>query len=141
METSVIRMKIPLRTMTALIAAAPFAAASAADWMQFGYDATHSGHNTAETTLSAANVDQIQRRWQSTLTASVDGAPVYLSNVTTSGGVKDLLLLLGTNGTLMAVDAATGAVLWHHQENGQNPTTSSPAIDPGRQFVYAYGLD
>ncbi|HEY6893023.1 MAG TPA: PQQ-binding-like beta-propeller repeat protein [Rhodanobacteraceae bacterium] len=116
-------------------------AASAADWMQFGYDATHSGHNTAETTLGTTNVDQIQRRWQATLTAGVDGAPVYLSNVTTSGGVKNLLFLLGTNGTLMAVDAATGTVLWHHQESGQNPTTSSPAIDPGRQFVYAYGLD
>lgn len=136
-----IRVKISLRAMTALIAAAPFATASAADWMQFGYDATHSGRNTVETTLSAANVDQIQRRYQTTLTASVDSAPVYLSNVSTSSGMKDLLFLLSTNGTLMAVNAADGTVLWHHQENGQNPTTSAPAIDPGRQYVYAYGLD
>ena len=135
------RAQTLLRAVAALFAASAFASASAADWMQFGYDAAHSGHNTAETTLSAANVDRIQRRWQATLTASVDGAPVYLSNVTTSGGVKDLLFLLGTNGTLMAVDAADGTVLWHHQESGQNPTTSSPAIDPGRQYVYAYGLD
>lgn len=135
------RVKILLRTMTALLVAAPFATASAADWMQFGYDATHSGRNPVETTLSAANVDQIQRRYQATLTASVDSAPVYLSNVSTSSGMKDLLFLLSTNGTLMAVDAADGTVLWHHQENGQNPTTSAPAIDPGRQYVYAYGLD
>jgi putative pyrroloquinoline-quinone binding quinoprotein len=140
-ETSVMRAKIPLRAMSAAIAVAPFAAASAADWMQFGYDATHSGRNTAETTLSAANVPQIQRRWQATLTADVDGAPVYLSNVTTTSGTKDLLFLLGKNGTLMAVDAADGAVLWHHQVSGTQPTTSSPAIDPGRQYVYAYGLD
>jgi hypothetical protein len=137
----VMRVKILLRTVTGLIAAAPLASASAADWMQFGYDATHSGHNTAETTLSASNVDQVQRRYQSTLTASVDSAPVYLSNVTTTGGTKDLLFLLGTDGTLMAVDAADGSVFWHHQESGQPPTTSAPAIDPGRQYLYAYGLD
>ncbi|HET7925215.1 MAG TPA: PQQ-binding-like beta-propeller repeat protein, partial [Rhodanobacteraceae bacterium] len=134
------RAKILLRAMSAALALAPFAA-SAADWMQFGYDATHSGHNTAETALSATNVDQVQRRYQTTLTASVDGAPVYLSNVTTTSGTKDLLFLLGTNGTLMAVDAADGTVFWHHQESGQNPTSSSPVIDPGRQYVYAYGLD
>jgi putative pyrroloquinoline-quinone binding quinoprotein len=134
------RPKFLLRAIAAALIATP-CAASAADWMQFGYDATHSGRNTLETTLSAANVTQIQRRWQATLTASVDGAPVYLSNVTTSGGTKDLLFLLGTNGTLMAVDAADGTVLWHHQESGTQPTTSSPAIDPGRQYVYAYGLD
>ena len=61
----------------------------------------------------AANVDQIQRRYQATLPASVDSAPVYLSNVSTSGGTKDLLFLLGTNGTLMAVDAADGRCLVH----------------------------
>jgi len=137
----VTRVKIPFRTIAALAAAAPFAAVSAADWMQFGYDAAHSGYNTSETTLGAANVDQIQRRYQTTLTASVDSAPVYLSNVSTSGGTKNLLFLLGTNGTLMAVDAADGSVFWHHQVSGQNPTTSAPAIDPGRQYVYAYGLD
>ncbi len=135
------REKILLRTIAASITMAPLAVASAADWMQFGYDAAHSGHNTAETFLGTANVSQIQRRWQATLASSVDSAPVYLSNVTTSGGTKDLLFLLATDGTLMAVDAANGTVLWHHQESGQNPTTSAPAIDPGRQYLYAYGLD
>jgi hypothetical protein len=66
---------------------------------------------------------------------------VYLSDVSTSGGMRDLLFLLAENGTLIAVDAADGTVVWSHQESGQQPTTSSPAIDPGREFVYAYGLD
>src|SRR5580765_3055250 len=38
-ETRVTRVKIPFRTIAALAAAAPFAAVSAADWMQFGDDA------------------------------------------------------------------------------------------------------
>ena len=116
-------------------------AASAADWMQFGYDATHSGRNTSETTLSAANVEQLQRRYQATLPESVDSAPIYLSGVATSGGTKDLLFLLGQNGTLMAVDAADGSIVWQHQESGQQPTTSAPAIEPSRLYIYAYGLD
>ena len=41
----------------------------------------------------------------------------------------------------MALDAATGSVVWSHQVIGTQPTTSAPAIDPNRHFVYAYGLD
>ena len=122
----------------AALAASP---SFAADWMQFGYDAAHSGNNTAETILTRANIAKAERRYASTLPASVDGAPVYLSNVATSGGEKDLLFLLATNGTLMAVDALDGSVVWSHQVTGRSPTTSSPAIDPGREYVYAYGLD
>jgi len=41
----------------------------------------------------------------------------------------------------MAIDAATGIEFWHKSTSGMSPTTSSPAIDPNRQYVYAYGLD
>ncbi|MET0231480.1 MAG: PQQ-binding-like beta-propeller repeat protein [Rhodanobacteraceae bacterium] len=135
-------MKV-LSTSAAFLAHSLFMASSAlaADWMQFGYDAMHSGNNTAETALTPDNVDLLQRRYRATLPTSVDGAPVFLSNVSTSGGTRDLLFLLAQNGTLLAVDAADGSVVWSHQESGQQPTTSSPAIDPGRLFVYAYGLD
>jgi hypothetical protein len=125
----------------AIAAALAPCAATAADWLQFGYDAAHSGYNSAESTLTATNVVHVQRRYQVSLPSNVDGAPVYLGNVSTSHGTKNLLFLLGQDGTLMAVDAADGSLLWSHQVNGTSPTTSSPAIDPGRQFVYAYGLD
>src|SRR5262249_9891273 len=39
------------------------------------------------------------------------------------------------------MDAADGSVVWHVTKSGQQPTTSSPAIDPSRNYVYAYGLD
>ena len=39
-------------------------------------------------------------------------------------------------------DAATGGVVWSKQPaTAPNFTTSSPAVDPGRQVVYSYGLD
>ena len=116
-------------------------AASADDWMQFGYDAAHSGNNAAESTISAANVAGLRQRYQVTLPASVDSAPVYLSHVLTGSGTKDLLFLLSLDGTVMALDAVDGTVVWSHQVPGQLPTMSSPAIDPDRAYVYAYGLD
>jgi hypothetical protein len=135
------RMKILLHAAATSAFSCAISTALAADWTQFGYDAAHSGNNTAETTLTQANVDQLQRRYQATLPANVDSAPVYLSNVDTSSGTKDLLFLLAQDGTLMALDAADGSVVWSHQEPGNQPTTSAPAIDPGRAYVYAYGLD
>jgi hypothetical protein len=115
----------------------------AADWRQFGYDATHSGFNSAETTINATNVTQLVSVFASgaALPSSVDSAPVYQSNVVTPNGTKDLLFLLSKNGTLMAIDAATGSVAWQHQVSGHQPTTASPAIDPSLMFVYSYGLD
>ena len=41
----------------------------------------------------------------------------------------------------MAIDAATGSEVWHATTTGRQPTTASPAIDPGRQYVYSYGTD
>ncbi|HEX7251831.1 MAG TPA: PQQ-binding-like beta-propeller repeat protein, partial [Thermoanaerobaculia bacterium] len=42
----------------------------------------------------------------------------------------------------VALDAATGAIVWSQQPaTGPLYTTSSPAVDPKKTFVYAYGLD
>ena len=80
-----------------------------------------------------------------------DGAPVYLAGVVTPGGPRDLLIMTLKAGTLVALDADSGAVVWtaaHPGNNCQQPdgaglcyTTSSPAVDPGLQYVYTYGLD
>ena len=129
------------------------APAAAADWLQFGFDPSHRGINTAETTLSPANVAQLKLLYSVTLPAKAEGAPVLLANVVSSGHGKkskyDVLFLTLRNGTLLALDAATGKQLWSQYPAGSNAcaanggcfTTSSPAIDPGRQYVYNYALD
>lgn len=140
-----------MRNTNALFAACisvliPAAHALAADWPQFGYDATHSGNNPAETVLTATTVKQLVSLFPggATLPAKVDSAPVYQSNVVTSTGTQDLLFALtssGSTATLLAIDAASGATVWSKQTSGKQPTTSSPAIDPNQQFVYSYGVD
>ncbi|HVT60775.1 MAG TPA: PQQ-binding-like beta-propeller repeat protein [Thermoanaerobaculia bacterium] len=117
-------------------------AAVAGDWSQFDFDARHSGFNPQESTIQPANVGSLHVRYSVFLPAVADGAPAFLAGVQTSGGVRDLLFLTTRNGRLLALDAATGATVWARQPaTGPNYTTSSPAIDPNRQFVYSYGLE
>jgi hypothetical protein len=134
------------------IVAATLAATSAAayDWLQFNGDPAHSGNNTAETLLTAANVSQLTQKYQITMPGTSDGVPVFLQAVTTPGGVKDLLFITTTAGHIIALDAASGAQVWIKQygagtcvatNGGTCYTTSSPAIDPNRLYVYSYGLD
>jgi len=131
----------------AAVAAGP---APAYDWRQFNGDDAHSGNNTAEHILAAGNVASLNQKFQVALPGTADGAPVFLEAVTTPSGTRDLLFAATTNGWIVALDAATGATVWSHQygpngcvssNGGTCFTTSSPAIDPGRQYVYAYGLD
>ena len=124
--------------------------AAATDWLQFGFDASHSGVNPAEATLTPANVAQLKRLYSAALPGKVEGAPVLLTNVATPVGTRDVLYMTLTDGTLIAVDAAAGTVLWSQYPADTNAcatnawpcaTTSSPALDPNRQFVYNYALD
>jgi putative pyrroloquinoline-quinone binding quinoprotein len=119
------------------------------DWLQMNGDPQHSGNNTRETILGPSNVGTLQFLFKVLLpqgsTLGVDGAPVGLTSVVTPGGTRDLLYSTTKSGTLVASDAATGALVWsqphpYSGEGGQY-TNSSPAIDPNRLYVYSYGLD
>ena len=143
--------RLVMQCLGALVYSLPIAPALAYDWLQFGGTPQHSGNNTAETGLNPGNVSSLMQRYQTTLPAIVDGAPVFLENVTTAGGFKNLLFVTTRDGRIIAIDAQNGATVWSHQY-GPGPcqinniggacfTTSSPAIDPNRLYVYSYGLD
>ena len=136
----------PALALAVGVAGAPARAAVLAgtpgDWQQFGYDPRHSGVNPLETTLQQGNVATLHVRYKAVLPGVVDDAVVFLSDVATAAGVRDMLFATTEDGRLVALDAATGAILWQRQPaTGPRYTTSAPAIDPGRQFVYSYGLE
>jgi hypothetical protein len=145
---AILSNRLPLSAEQAETVAAPV---SSYDWLQINGDPQHSGNNTQETVLGASNVASLQFLFQATLPSAADGAPVYLSGVTTASGVRDLLFVTTTAGHIIALDAHTGGQIWSRQyaagtcriNLGASAcyTTSSPAIDPGRQYVYSYGLD
>jgi hypothetical protein len=130
-----------LRTCLLAACAAPFGTAAAADWLQWGYDVAHSGSNPDEATITPANVAQLTRRYNVTMTATTNAAPVFARAVVTPGGTKDLIVVTAQSGRTTAYDALDGSVVWTATTSGTSPTESSPAIDPNRQFVYAYGVD
>lgn len=96
----------------------------------------------SNTSLDAANVKALRNVWRVELPESVDGSPVFARAVDTPSGRHDLLIVSTQAGRLVALDAASGDTIWSADPPaGPRWTTSSPAIDPDGQFVYAYGLD
>ncbi|HEX4479945.1 MAG TPA: PQQ-binding-like beta-propeller repeat protein, partial [Rudaea sp.] len=138
-------MRAPPLLLAASIAGVCSVSAQAADWLQFGYDQAHSGFNPTDPGGYSISSQSFTIHALGSGTALVsDAGPVYLSGVTTASGTKDLLYVDTTNGTIVALDAATGTVIWSHQPAGTQSgegIAGSPAIDPNRQFVYAYALD
>lgn len=120
----------------AVLAAASGAGSSrAADWLQFGYDANHSANNVTESTIGSDNVSLLSRVYGVSIIGT-DGSPVFLGGVATSKGVRDVLFMTTVNGVL-AVDAATGGTIWMQSAaQFEYSQGASPAIDPGRQYVY-----
>ncbi|HKC24036.1 MAG TPA: PQQ-binding-like beta-propeller repeat protein, partial [Thermoanaerobaculia bacterium] len=116
---------------------------SAGDWLQFGGDPRHSGNASAETTLGRENVGRLKRLFHASLPDGSDGAPAYLSGVTTAKGKRDLLFVTLAGGGVSALDARTGEVVWTNRPPAGRPgfTMSCPAVDPGRLYVYGWALD
>ncbi len=138
--------------LTAIMAPLAFGSpGGGSPWSQFGHDSAHSGVSNTEQALTAANVNQLRSLFSGQLPGTADGPVTYLPGVPTPAGGKDLVFTTSRDGWITAVDARTGGIVWSHQNgpgnchvnNGGSPcyTTSTPAVDPGNQFVYAYGLD
>jgi PQQ-like domain len=134
---------------TGAVAWTQVSAAPSSDWLQFGFDPTHSGINPNEFLLNPSNVQLLALKYSKTFSAPAQGTPVFLGNVATSQGVIDLLFVKLNDGSLFALNAANGAQVWAHiptttplcGQDGSSPKcliTSSPAIDPRRNFVYSF---
>jgi Big-like domain-containing protein/PQQ enzyme-like repeat protein len=125
----------------------------------FHNDNSRTGQNTQETVLTPANVNSAQ--FGKLFTISVDGhvfaQPLYLAAVQNiAGGTHRVLYIATQHGSLFAIDADTGAILW--QKSFINPAagintvspsdvsctditpessiTSTPVIDPSSGTIY-----
>lgn len=129
---------------TSLIAGASMFAvdAFATDWLQWGFEPSHSANNDVEAAVTAANVSQLEQKYAVALTGRVNSAPVFAQGIVTASGTKDLLFVTAQSGRTTALNAADGSVVWSKTTTGgHTPIESSPAIDPDRQYVYSYGAD
>ncbi|MEA2350792.1 MAG: hypothetical protein QOG86_1733 [Thermoleophilaceae bacterium] len=124
-----------LATLAALFVVAPVATAVATDWSTYGYSSSRSGLNPHETTLGTGNVRSLTERWSVDLGGEVDAQPVVAAGVVYVGSEK---------GRFVAVNAASGAVVWSRQLGSVRVTecswdfgvTDTAAIDRARGSLY-----
>jgi outer membrane protein assembly factor BamB len=113
-------------------------------WTTFGYDPAAGEVNAGEQAISAASVSHLRRGWSVTLPNLADERPILVRHLAwPDGTLRDVLYLTTDKGTLLALDAATGAQLWAVTPWSSNPkyTKASPAADPVHGLIYSYGLD
>jgi outer membrane protein assembly factor BamB len=131
------------------------AAAPTNDWITWGHDPERSGWNRGETRLTKQNAPHLKLLWSSLLSTlptdvalSTLTAPLVVSGVSTAGGVRNLVVLLGADNTLFALDADSGGVIW--QKTHSNTATperaanwlcphtanATPVIDRANGIVY-----
>ncbi len=117
------------------------------DWTRFGWDAARSSAPAADMGVTRANLDSLVRQ-RVTLDGTVDASAIYLHGVTVKGGTHDVFFVTTTYGKTIAIDAASGAILWEYTPRGYpvwagSPqiTTATPVADPDRAHIYAAAPD
>ena len=119
------------------------AASPGHDWTRFGWNAVRSSAPPFSTGVTAANVKSLKRQ-QVQLDGTADSSPIYLHAVRVGGATRDVFFVTTTYGKTVAIDAASGKVLWRFTPPGYSSwagsaqiTTATPVADPNRQWIYA----
>jgi hypothetical protein len=113
------------------------------DWPEFGLDPQRSDVSERATGITGANVAHL-RHITVALAGTVDSSPIYLHGVFVDGAVHNAVVVTTTYGRTIAIDAASGRILWTFTPpaftrwaGSAQITTASPLADPDRLFVYA----
>jgi hypothetical protein len=121
--------------------------APAQSWPMFGGDLQSTSANPQATGITAANVRRLSRR-QVRLDGLVDASAIYLHDATIGGGRHEAIFVTTSYGRTMALDAASGAVLWQYTPSSYDGlagtrqfTNSTPVADPDGNSIYAASPD
>jgi hypothetical protein len=148
---------------TAMLTVNPSTNNSSVDVITYHYDNGRSGQNLNETVLTPANVNSTSfgKKGEFTVDGLVDGQPLYLSQVTIGGQMKNVLYVATEHGSVYAFDAdtisgTTSAFLWKTSTLGTGETTSdnrgcsqvspeigitsTPVIDRSRNAIYVMAM-
>jgi outer membrane protein assembly factor BamB len=121
--------------------------ATHADWTMFGWNPGRTSAPDVATGIAVSDLHALERQ-QVELDGTVDSSAIYLHGVTVKGAVHDVFFVTTTYGKTIAIDAASGVVLWEFTPPGYDSlagtdqiTTATPVADPGRKYVYAASPD
>ena len=105
-------------------------AASAGDWTRFGWDARRSNDDPHATGITAANVASLARE-QTQLAGTVDSSAIYLHGVKIRSATHDAFFVTTTYGITLAIDAASGTILWRWTPPSYSSVAGSDADHDG----------
>ncbi len=98
----------------------------------FGANPARTGFLAGERSFTVASVTRLHRRWQISLGAIADSAPIF---------VRGMLYITANDGTTYGIRAQNGKTVWRFATHGTNITTATPAADPSGKWIYAGGVD
>jgi outer membrane protein assembly factor BamB len=112
------RISMKKHVITAIILAgclmfASAGAFAAVDWPTFGMDRERTGNNPSETVLNATNVNLgLKQHWATQLNGAILTQPTLAAGVKVNGVPTDVVYAATMAGTMYALNAATGAIIW-----------------------------
>ncbi len=118
----------------------------------YGYGLKRNGYNPSETSLGVANAASLHQLWSYDIGGATISEPMVAADVDISGNLHTLVLTGSENGTLFAVDAANGSLVWSRDLGSQTTActdmpggvygvSSTVAIDPAASTAYVAGGD
>jgi glucose dehydrogenase len=113
-------------------------AASSHDWTRFGWDARRSNDDPHATRVTAANVSSLDRQ-QVHLPGTVDSSAIYLHGVKVGGATHDAFFVTTTYGITLAIDAASGNILWRWTPPHYSHFVGAPQITTATPTPVASG--
>ena len=127
------------------------ASSSCGDWGRYGGNdaVTNFVPSTAAAGLSSSTVSEVEERWSANVGGRFVASPLYAENVRMGNGIENVVYAATNAGTVAALRAQDGEVLWKRQVSGTVPTTcgqtygisSTPVLDRGRNRLYVIGAD
>ena len=115
------------------------------NWLDFGGNPQHDNFDRDEKIISKANVGRLKPLWSITVGNWVDREPLYVHDLNTIAGKKDVVFVNTKKGECAAFDALTGAKIWMtpslRSKGGFRESEANCAIEPTLQYIFVYGTD
>jgi len=115
------------------------------NWLDFGGNPQHDNFNRNEKIITGANVSRLKPLWSIPVGGMVDREPLYVHDLNTITGKKDVVFVNTKEGECAAFDALTGAKIWMTpklcSKGGCRESESNCVVEPTFQYIFVYGTD
>jgi outer membrane protein assembly factor BamB len=127
--------------------AAGRASAHAGDWPMFGRSPSRTSSTSASIGIGVGDVPHLRRQTVE-LPGTVDSSPIFLGAVRVAGATRDAFFMTTTYGRTLALDAASGRILWTFTPGSYaglagsyRITNASPVASADRRWIFAASPD